>query len=72
VCVFLSVLYLFVHVCVFVYLCVCTVWGHHMATFVEVLVWGAGVESSAELVRCMDEREDWKVRWRTRLRQPNE
>ena len=42
--------------------------GHPMATFLEVLARDAGVESSAELARCMDEREDWKIRLRTRLR----
>ena len=42
--------------------------GHPTKTFVEVLAQDAGVESSAELARCMDEREDWKKRWRTRLR----
>ena len=42
--------------------------GHPTASFVEVLARDAGVESSAELARCMDEREDWRIRWRTRLR----
>ena len=42
--------------------------GHPTKTFVEVLAQDAGVESSAELARCMEEREDWKKRWRTRLR----
>ena len=34
--------------------------GHPTATFVEALAKYAGVESSGELARCMDEREDWK------------
>ena len=42
--------------------------GLPTATLVEVLAWDAGVESSAELARCMDEREDKKIRWQTRPR----
>lgn len=42
--------------------------GYPTPTFVEVLAQDAGVESSAQLARRMDEREDWKVLWRTRLR----
>ena len=42
--------------------------GHPTASSLEVLARYAGVESSAELARCMDEREDWKIRWRICLR----
>ena len=39
--------------------------GHPRTTFVKVLVQDSGVESFAELGKCMEEREVWKIHWRT-------
>ena len=41
--------------------------GRPTKTFVEVLAQDTVVESSAELAKCMEEREDWKKSWKTRL-----
>ena len=37
--------------------------GNPTKVYVEVLAQDAGAESSAELVRCMDGRDDCKIRW---------
>ena len=42
--------------------------GRPTPTFVDVLKKDAGAESTNELARCMENRDDWRRRWRTRLR----
>ena len=42
--------------------------GGHTLTYVDVLRKDAGVNSSQELAGCMEDREDWNLRWKTRLR----
>ena len=37
-------------------------------TYVDVLKKDAGAQSTAELAGCMENRDDWKQRWRARLR----
>ena len=44
--------------------------GRQTLTYVDVLKKDAGVSSPQELAGCMDEREDWKLRWKARLRTP--
>ena len=41
--------------------------GRPRLTFVDVLK-DAGAQSTNELARCMENRDDWKQRWRARLR----
>ncbi|CAL8362740.1 unnamed protein product [Boreogadus saida] len=38
------------------------------ATYVDILLKDVGTKSAGELARCMEDREDWKHRWRTRPR----
>ena len=42
--------------------------GRPKPTYVDVLKKDAGTESTNELARCMENRDDWKRRWRARLR----
>ena len=42
--------------------------GRPKPTYVDVLKKDAGAESTNELARCMENRDDWKRRWRARLR----
>ena len=42
--------------------------GGHTLTYVDVLRKDAGVNNSQELAGCMEDREDWNLRWKTRLR----
>ena len=42
--------------------------GRPTPTYVGILLKDAGAESAGELARCMEDREDWKHRWRTRPR----
>ena len=42
--------------------------GRPTPTYVDVLKKDAGAESTNELARCMENRDDWKRRWRARLR----
>ena len=42
--------------------------GRPKPTYVDVLKKDAGAESTNELARCMENRDDWKCRWRARLR----
>ena len=37
-------------------------------TYVDVLKKDAGVQSTSELAGCMENRDDWKQRWKARLR----
>ena len=42
--------------------------GGHTLTYVDVLRKDAGVTNTQELAGCMEDREDWNLRWNTRLR----
>ena len=42
--------------------------GRPTLTYVDVLKSDAGAQSTNELARCMENRDDWKRRWRARLR----
>ena len=42
--------------------------GRPTLTYVDVLKKDAGAQSTAELAGCMENRDDWKQRWRARLR----
>ena len=42
--------------------------GRPTLTYVDVLKKDAGAQSTNELARCMENRDDWKQRWRARLR----
>ena len=42
--------------------------GGQTLTYVDVLKKGAEAQSTDELAGCMENRDDWKLRWRARLR----
>ncbi|KAJ8381294.1 hypothetical protein SKAU_G00020720 [Synaphobranchus kaupii] len=42
--------------------------GRPTLTYVDVLKKDAGAQSTDELARCMENRDDWRRRWRARLR----
>ncbi len=46
----------------------CRLRGRPTLTYVDILKKDAGVQSTSELERCMENREDWKQRWKARLR----
>ena len=42
--------------------------GRPAITYVDVLKEDVGTQNTNELARCMENRDDWKQRWRARLR----
>ena len=42
--------------------------GRPTLTYVDVLKRDAGAQSTSELAGCMENRDDWKRRWKARLR----
>ena len=42
--------------------------GRPALTYVDILKKDAGAQSTMELARCMENRDDWKQRWKARLR----
>ena len=42
--------------------------GRPTSTYVDVLKKDSGAESTNELARCMENRDDWRRPWRARLR----
>ena len=42
--------------------------GRPTLTFVDMLKKDAGVHSTNELAKCMEDRDDWRLRWKARLR----
>ena len=42
--------------------------GRPTLTYVDVLKKDAGAKSTKELAKCMENRDDWRLRWKARLR----
>ena len=42
--------------------------GRPTQTYVDILKMDTGVQSTSELAGCMANRDDWKLRWKARLR----